>query len=165
MEDNGVKVAKNKTTGGEWIVIGIIVLIVIIAIVVVYLVYVPQLFQGSSVVAPTPPNQNPTICPTSSPPVNFTAVQNDLTEPTMDVAWDAVLITNTPGEMVLGYNIYLSNNPGITDVNKQLKTFSQVPQKRLRGLDEATTYYFKVSTVDTCGTGELSTEEGTFTTA
>lgn len=164
-DNNGKKIAEGKTTRGEWLVILLIIVITAILIVLVYTLLVPNLFQGSGTVAPGPPGRGAPTCPTSLPPENLTGIQNDFTAPTMDVTWDPVTQTTTEGANILGYNIYISENAGITESNKLLKSFTQVPFKRLTGLKTDTQYFFKVSTVDSCGNGAISTEEGTFTTA
>lgn len=160
------EIARNKTTGVEWGVIAAIAIIVVLLIVAMYLVLTPKLFGGSTAIVPTPPNlRNPAICPTSDPPTGLSANQVTPSEPSVDVSWDAVLGANTAGEKVLGYNIYLSETSGITEANKVLRIFTQVPYKRLLNLEPGTQYYYKVATVDSCGVGVLSTEEGSFLTA
>ena len=158
-------VLKGKTTGGEWIGILVVFIVIALLIVVVYIFYVPDLFQGSTVEPPQPPGQGAAVCPTSDAPTNLAGIQTDFSQGTADLTWDPVLTTNTQNEVVLGYNVYLSTNPGITEQNKVLRDFTPVPATKLTGLQEGTEYYFKIATVDSCGTGALSTDEATFTTA
>jgi hypothetical protein len=158
---------KPKTLPGEWVIIVLIVIFIVICIIVIYLVIVPNLFKSTS-----PPVNNPLLnpkgCPPSVAPVNLTATQVLFSRANIIVQWDAVLTTTTPDNTILGYNIYLSATPGITKSNTP-GVYTPVVTKTMfktsagANLVGGVTYYYRVATVDTCGTGEISTEEISFT--
>jgi len=152
---------KKTTTPAEWIVIGVIVVLIVLGILLMYLVLFPRLFQGSS--TPTPSFPVPKGCPPADTPTGLTASQTNTSKPNVDLSWNPVLVSNTPGNTILGYNIYASTLPGITESNKVLATFTVVPEKRLFATGQSsikgnTTYYFVVATVDTCATSPISPE-------
>lgn len=163
------KPVKPKTKPSEWVVLAIIFVIVIIVTLIIFLVLKPQLFQSTS-----PPNSdpitNPKGCPTSPPPSNIIASQVLLTRASIDLNWTPVLTTTTPGEQILGYNIYINKSPAVTKTNSGTGIFTPVALKRLykdgfgSNLLVGITYYINISTVDSCGNGELvSTNEISFT--
>lgn len=156
---------KPRTIAGEWIVLIIIVVISIIVILVIFLVLEP--LSSQSTTEPPDDINDGLGCPTSDAPTNLIATQTDMTAPNIDLIWDPVLTTNTPGQSVIGYNVYTSNSPGVT----KSVTASYTPIKYIRittangsGLLIGTQYYMRVATIDTCGEGELSIETS-FTTA
>jgi hypothetical protein len=92
----------------------------------------------------------------------------DFAVPSFDASWMAVLAPTTIGAIILGYNIYVNTTPGITTTNTTKTGFTPIPQVRVEHsqgntLAFNTQYYFRVSTVDTCGEGTLSTEEFSIT--
>ena len=159
---------KVVTTPAEWI--GVVVIIILSVAVVLYiLLYLrPQLFAGTTGFGPSSNLPTTETCSTSAPPGNLSATVGDFAKPSFDATWDAVFVTSTPSASILGYYIYVSPNPGITISNTARTSFTVVPQVRVvsssgGGLSFGRTYYFKVATVDTCGTGILSNEEGQIT--
>lgn len=160
-ESAPVKYERKKTNAGEWIVIVVLIIIIVIGFLIVWFVFVPQLFKVSENSTPTLPDAKG--CAASNTPTGLTANQFNTVKPNVDLTWNAVLTTNTPGETVYGYNIYASRNPGITEENKQKAGFSVVPQIRLYStalgpIQENTIYYFAVTTVDSCGESPISFE-------
>ena len=158
---------KSKTVASEWIVLAIIVVISILIVIFIYAVLEPNLFKSTSKptsAIPTSQNKN---CLKSSPPKNLKATQGLLTTPSIDVTWDPVATTSPTEERLIGYNIYLSKFANITTTIKPI--FTAVVSKRLfeessgEKIVAKTTYHYKVATVDTCGVGPLSSEEGSFT--
>lgn len=165
--EDGRKVIKKPpiiiTTGAEWVGIAVVILLAIAVIVVIYLVLRPRIRGGSTYESPKPPSFS-VSCPTSPGPTNLTAFIGDVSKPSFDASWNPVLVPTTLGAIVVGYNIFVSTTPGITVSNTRLAGFTPIPQVRVTNdangkLKFNTTYYFKVSTVDTCGQGILSTEE------
>ena len=158
---------KKPTTRTEWIIMAVILVIIIIFIILIWVVFLPQLFKSSSVdlnVGIPPPHN----CPPSNPPTNLVASEVVQTKPNVFLNWDPVTAPTTAGEKLLGYYIYSSTFPGITETNKQRVTFTVVPGKKLTVLASGavkagTTYYFVVTTLDTCGESKIS-EEISFTT-
>ena len=158
---------KEKTSRAEWIVLIIITIIVIAIILYIFLVLRNNLFKSTS-----PPNTDPLVnpkgCPTSSPPTNIFAEQNLLSRTSIDITWNPVFTTTTPDEFVLGYNVYVSKSPNITEsISPQ---YTQAAFKRVYkdslgiNLITGVKYYINVATVDSCGAGELnSANEISFT--
>tara|TARA_R110001632_G_scaffold200941_1_gene323649 strand:+ start:1784 stop:2272 length:489 start_codon:yes stop_codon:yes gene_type:complete len=154
---------RNKTSLVEWI--GLI-LFVVVCVIVVYIIFwrlEPELFSGSDFVIDGRPT-NIVTCPTSLAPVNLSAIVNDVSKPSFDASWDPVLTTVTPNQTILGYNVYVSTTTGITKTNTGIAGFTPTPGVRVTStsngsLDFSTIYYFRVSTVDSCGNGILSSEE------
>lgn len=151
------------TTGQEWIGITVVLVLAIVVIIVIYIWLRPRIRQGSSYVPPRPPSLAVT-CATSPAPSGLTADVNDVAKASFDASWTPVLVATTPGATVIGYNIFVSKTPGITLQNTKLAGFAPTASIRVTNssegkLDFNTIYYFKVATVDTCGQGELSTEE------
>lgn len=158
---------KQQTVPAEWFVIGAIVIVSIILIIIIFAVLRPRLFSSTSP-ENTDPLLNPKGCITTLPPVGLMAGQVLTSRPNIDVSWDARTVTATPGEQILGYNIYISTNPNVTKSSAS-PIYTPVIFKRIFktgggvAIVEDTTYYYRVSTVDTCGEGELSSEEVSFT--
>jgi hypothetical protein len=160
---------KQKNTIVDWVVIVIIVIAVVILIIILFVVIKPELFKPTS-----PPVYNPLTnplgCPTSPPPTNVTASQTPNVKPNISLTWNAVLTPTTPGQTILGYNIYLGLSPGIAPSNTGA-TYTPVALKTMfvtsngAPITANTTYYIRVATVDTCGSGALSSPEVSFTTA
>lgn len=151
------------TSGSEWIGMLIVIVLAVIAILIIYLYLKPQLFKSKGYQPSGPPNFAVT-CPTSDPPINLTAAVVDHALPSFDASWDPVFLTTTAGASVLGYNIYVSTSPGINSTNTKSAGFTPIPQVRVKNTGSGrlvfgTKYYFRVSTVDTCGSGALSSEE------
>jgi len=160
------KPPKKPTTPPEWIGVITLVILTIVVFLILWFVVKPKLFSSSSNV--NVPNGLPTstTCATSPAPTNLSATVGDFANPTFDAKWDPVLTATTPGNTVLGYNIYVSTIAGITLDNTKSAGFTASPTIRVKKsstgpLVFGTTYHFKVQTVDTCGLGVLSTEEFT----
>jgi hypothetical protein len=154
---------KVVTSGGEWA--GIAVVIILTALAIFYIIYYlkPKLFSGTKYVGPSPPSSTIT-CPTSLPPTGLTASIVDNARASFDASWNAVLATQTSGETVLGYNVFINTTPNISISNTKVAGFTPVPFVRALTtgsgkLAFSTTYYFRVQTVDSCGPGALSSEE------
>lgn len=148
--------------------IGIVVLIVLTVIVTLLLFFwlKPQLFSGSKYTPPGPPSTK-VVCPTSPPPSGLVAQVNDVSKPTFDASWNPVLIAFSAGQTVLGYHIFVSTTPGITAANTT-SSYTPTPVVRVTTaagakLTYGTTYYFRVATLDTCGLGDISSEEVSIT--
>jgi hypothetical protein len=164
-ETNRVKTKKPViiTTGAEWAGIATVIILAVVAIVLIYFLLKPRIRTGSTYEGPALPTLT-VSCPTSVAPVNLTAFVGDVSRPSFDASWDPVLIPTTAGSIILGYNVYVSDAPNITKSDANFAGFAPVPQVRVIKthsikLKFNTTYYFKVSTLDTCGEGPLSTEE------
>ncbi len=152
---------RKPTSVGEWITIALIVVIIVLGFLLIWFIFFPQLFQSKAFSIPA--FQTPKGCPVSNAPTGLAATQINTTKPNVDLSWNAVLTPNTSGETILGYNIYSSTTPGISDSNKQKAAFTVVPEKRLFSTAQGpvkagTTYYFTVTTVDSCGESGLSSE-------
>lgn len=161
VNDPNAKPPKPKTLAGEWIAIAIIIVVVIILILILFLVIKPNLYKSSS--APVNnPLLHPLGCPTSPPPTNIAANQFLFTRANMALTWTAVLTTTTPGQTILGYNIYIGTSPGVTSNIGGI--YTPVALKTVyvdssgASLVGGKTYYINVATVDTCGSGLLGTE-------
>lgn len=154
---------KNNTSAVEWG--GVIITIIAISVIIYIIFYLlrPRLFSGSGVVSDGRPS-NAVVCPTSPAPINLQAVVNDVSKASFDASWDSVLTTTSPNQIILGYNVYISKISGITKQNTTMAGFTPVSRVRATvssagALEFDTIYYFRVATVDSCGEGELSTEE------
>jgi len=151
------------TSGGEWVGVLVVIILAITAIIVIYVVLRPRLRRSSSYEPVQPPNLA-VNCPTSKAPINLAYTIEDVSKPSFDASWSPVFIPNTTGALILGYNVYVSKTPGITNKNTKLAGFTPIPQSRIIAFEEGklkfnTTYYYRVATVDTCGEGALSSEE------
>lgn len=151
------------TSPPEWIALVVIVVLLVLAFLFIYFYIKPQLFKSTSYIPPSAPSGQ-VICPTSVAPSGLTATEVDFATPSFDASWNAVLTPTTTGATILGYNIYVSTTPGITKTNTAKTGFTPIPQIRVEhaqgaSLSYGTMYYYRVSTVDTCGEGDLSTEE------
>lgn len=151
------------TTGPEWVGIVVVIILAILAMIIVYIVLRPRIRGDSTYKIATPPSIVVT-CPTSPAPTGLTAFISDVSKASFDASWNAVLIPTTSGAVVLGYNVFVSQTPGITTTNTRIAGFSPIPQVRVLNSHEGklkfnTTYYFKVATLDTCGQSAISTQE------
>lgn len=172
MADSGDFVISRKkptviTTGPEWIGILVVIVLTVVAILVIYLYLKPKLFRSSGYQTATPPNFKVT-CPTSQPPVGLTAIIGDHATPSFDASWTPVLVPTTSGSVILGYNVYVSTSPNVTKDNTGMAGYTPIPQVRVKTTSNGAiaygkTYYFRVSTVDTCGEGALSGQEFSIT--
>jgi hypothetical protein len=153
---------KPKTEKTELIGIAVLVIIVLIITLLFFLVLRPKLFSGSTYKPPGPASTN-VICPTSSAPIGLVGEVNDISEPNFEASWNPVLIAFSTGQTVIGYHIFVSTSPGITKENTS-SSYTPIPQVRVENaagakLEFGKTYYFRVATLDTCGLGDVSTEE------
>lgn len=144
--------------------VGIIVLAILATVMTLIIIFVirPKLFSGETAVVPGIPTT--VTCPTSDPPVNLTSVVNDVSVASFQASWDPVLIPNTTGKTILGYNVYVNSTPGVTLANSGNATFTatttvKILKYKSGSLAFGQTYYWRVQTVDECGPGDLSTEE------
>ena len=154
---------RNQTPLVEWIGLILFVVVCVIAVYVIFWRLEPELFSGSDFNVDGRPT-NVVTCPTSLAPVNLSAVVNDVSKASFDASWDPVLTTVSPNQTILGYNVYVSTTTGITKANTGIAGFTPTPGVRVTqtsngSLDFGTIYYFRVSTVCTCGEGILSSEE------
>jgi hypothetical protein len=157
---------KVKTEGGEWIGIAVIIILAVIAALLLFFWLKPQLFSGSKYEPPGPPSTK-VVCPTSAAPTGLAAAINDVSKPTFDASWIPITSAFTTGQTILGYHIYVSESPNIT-VTNTTSAYTPTPQVRVTKaggskLVYGKTYYFRVATLDTCGLGEISTEEVSIT--
>ena len=162
--DNGQKVPKKRTSGPEWLAVFILIVLTTVMVLIILFVLKPKIFEGQE---PAPiPGQVPTsvICPTSPGPSNLSAVKEDFSKPSFQASWDPVLTTTTPGKEILGYNVYVNQNAGVTLANSTPAGFTVIPTLKViksssGALSFGKEYFFRVQTVDECGPGDLSTEE------
>lgn len=154
------------TSGTEWIGIAAIVILVIVVTLLIFFWLKPQLFSGSKYVPPGPPSTK-VICPTSQAPTGLSLQVNDVSKPTFDASWNPVSSAFTTGQTILGYYVYVSASPGITTSNT---TGVYVPITTVRvttaggtKLQFGNTYYVRVATMDTCGLGDVGSEEVSIT--
>jgi hypothetical protein len=148
----------------------IIVLIVIIVIVVLLFLFIafyaiPNLRKSDSTQTFGPPRGG-TGCPPADVPTNVTSVPGNAIN-SIRISWDPVLQANTSGSTILGYNLYVSNNDGITTENRGQGSFTIPPLLTIDSwsggdFDLGQTFFARVTTVDTCGESGMS-EEITFT--
>lgn len=160
------KEPKARMKGSEWAVIVGIAVVIIILIIIVFVVLIPRLFGGSTVAIPG--GITASGCPPSDSPTNLMASQTTIASANIDLVWDPVLVTNTPDNDILGYRVYSSLTPEITEGNKRLAAFVVTPfinltQVAQGDVERDTEYFFVVTTVDTCGESPIS-EEISFTT-
>ena len=157
---------KPKTEGTELIGIAVLIIAIVIVTLVLFFFLKPKLFSGSKYVPHGTPSTN-IVCPTSSAPSGLIADVNDVSKPSFDASWNPVLIAFSAGQTVIGYHIYVSTTPGITKANttSAYTPITQVKVENAGGskLEFGKTYYFRVATLDTCGLGDISSEEATIT--
>ena len=154
---------KARTTVPE--LVGVIILAIITIVIVLIIIFVirPKLFSGDAS-SGVPGIPTVVTCPTSPAPINLQSVINDVSKPSFQASWDAVLTPTTPGKAILGYNVYVNDAPGVTVSNSGSPTFSAIPNVKIikfraGSLAFGKTYYWRVQTVDECGPGSISTEE------
>lgn len=151
--------SKQKTTGSQWLVIGLVVVLYIVLWIILWFVLVNQLFGGSGAEEPEGPTPG---CSPSVNPTGLVASQPNITVPSIHLEWNAVLNPQTPGEIILGYNVYSRETAGITKSNSaavRSSTFTIDLNTSGSGeMTSGTEVFFRVSTVDTCGEGELGSE-------
>ncbi len=150
---------KQKTTVSQWIVIGVIIVLFIVAWIIIWIVLVNNLFGGSGGAVQPGPTPG---CTPSPGPTGLTASQPNIIIPSVLLEWTAVLNATTPGETVLRYNVYSRETPGITKTNTpglRSDTFTiNLTSTSSGDMTSGTEVFFAVSTVDTCGEGDLSNE-------
>lgn len=151
------------TSPPEWVAFVVIIVLLVSAFLFLYFYIKPQLFSGSVYQPPSAPS-GAVVCPTSPPPTGLTAAKVDFAKPSFDASWNPVLTTTTAGQTITGYNVYVNTAPGITKENTTKAGYTPIPQVRVlhalgASLVFGTKYFFRVATVDTCGEGDLSSEE------
>lgn len=158
------KPIKPRTSVPE--VIGVIVLAILTIVIVLIIIFVirPKLFSGETNAVPGIPTT--VTCPTSQAPINLSSVVNDVSKPSFQASWNAVLTPTTAGKAILGYNVYVTDTPGITIATGGNPTFTPTTTVKITkfkggSLEFDQTYYWRVQTVDECGPGDLSSEEKT----
>ena len=151
------------TPVSEWIGIAIVITAAIVVVILIYYLLKPRLFSGTDYKGAQPPDQGVT-CPTSPAPTGLTGTVVDHSRPSFDASGGAVLTPTTGGASRIGYNVSVSETPGLSSSHTVLAGFAPSPQIRITPTGNASLqygkiYYYRVATVDTCGPGALSTEE------
>ncbi len=151
---------KQKTTGSQWIVIGLIIVVFIVVWIILWFVLVNNLFGGSDSGGGIPPPTPGCMLPVA--PTGLVASQPNLSTPSIFLEWTAVLIPGSPGETILGYRVYSRESPGISKANTSsvmANTFSITLTSTSNGpMTSGTEVFLAVSTIDTCGESGLSGE-------
>lgn len=154
--------AVGKNTRAEIIVLIIIIIIVVLLFLFFAFYAIRQLRRSNNDALQIGPPTEGAGCPPADAPSNI-MTSPGTTVDSIDISWDAVLTSNTPGNTIQGYYVYISDQPGITADNRGRGEFTITPAIRLNSFSGGrfvvdTTYYARITTFDTCGESLMSDE-------